>query len=550
MRHYFHYFIFIALFLQACSSANTRGNNDNSVQAQPEISAANSSADTGYHNSQINHGNINTHDDTSTIVTTLTTEEKDSASTDIWQRIRNNLEISHNLSYPAVKSKLEFYARKQNYLDRVAERATPYIYYIVEELEKRNMPLDLALLPIVESAYQPFARSRSRASGIWQFIPSTGKLYGLKQNWWYDGRRDIVAATDAALNYLEKLHDEFNGDWLLALAAYNAGERKIAYEMERNKRAGKPADFWSLHLKRETMGYVPSFLAIAELVSNPAKYGINLKEIPNQPYFDIVHIGSQIDLSTVAKMTGMSMKEIYTLNPGLNKWATDPDGPYRLLIPLNLADNFRQQLSALPPSQRVNWQKYEIRSGDTLGEIAGMFRTDVATLKQANKLRSNLIRAGNTLLIPASLKPVEQYTLSQDARKFGESKRIADGNQYTYTIKSGDTLWGISQNYGVDVEQLLAWNRLDENDILTPGDVLIVHGKQNPDFVPVVAHTNKPYQQHISYTVKQGDSLWRIARHFDVSIEQLEKWNSINKQTSLKPGQTLDIYVGQPPADV
>jgi membrane-bound lytic murein transglycosylase D len=548
MRHYCLCIIFITLFLQACSSTTSRENEpENIAYNQTGQSDKDQTANTYYHkqeglsdkdmpdaeNRQVNYNK----DDTT-------------ASTDIWQRIRQDLVIKRNLSHPSVKSRLAFYSRKQKFLDRVADRATPYIFYIVEELEKRNLPLDLALLPIVESAYQPFAHSRSRASGIWQFIPSTGKHYGLKQNWWYDGRRDIVAATDAALTYLQKLYTEFNGDWLLALAAYNAGERKIALEIERNRKAGKPTDFWSLSLKRETMGYVPSLLAVAELVANPEKYQIVLKPIPNQPHFAVVNIGSQIDLSTVADMTELSMNEIYTLNPGLNKWATDPDGPHHLLIPLAKTATLRQQLSALPVSERIKWQRYEIKAGDTLGKIANMYRTDINTLKQANKLRSNMIRAGHTLLIPSAIKPLEQYSLSQDVRKFNNLQRSDDGQQFTYIIKSGDSLWNISQNYGVSVEQLLAWNGLNEKSILTPGKKLIVYARQTPDYVPAVAHTNKPEQQHISYIVKQGDSLWHISRRYGVSVEQIQKWNGMNKRTSLRPGQNLDIYVGQPPADV
>jgi len=223
----------------------------------------------------------------------LTTQE-----TDLWKRIGSGLTLTRNISEKTTASKLAWFTRNQAYLDRVSGRAEPYLYYIVEELEKRNMPLDLALLPIVESAYNPFAYSPSRASGIWQFIPGTGKKYGLTQNWWYDGRRDIVTATDAALNYLQKLHQEFNGDWLLALAAYNSGEGNVGKAIRRNNKAGKPTDFFSLRLPRETRGYVPSLLAVAEIVSNPGKYKITLKPIANTRYFKQVDINSQIDLAS------------------------------------------------------------------------------------------------------------------------------------------------------------------------------------------------------------------------------------------------------------
>jgi len=235
--------------------------------------------------------------------------------TDAWKRIATGLRLTRDISEKTTASKLAWFARNQAYLDRVSERASPYLYYIVEELDKRDMPLDLALLPIVESAYNPFAYSPSRASGIWQFIPGTGKHYGLKQNWWYDGRRDIVAATDAALNYLQKLHNDFNGDWLLALAAYNSGEGNVARAIRRNKKAGKPIDFFSLRLPRETRGYVPSLLAVAEIVANPEKYNVTIQAIENDQYFKQVDIVSQIDLATAAELSELSIEELYTLNP-------------------------------------------------------------------------------------------------------------------------------------------------------------------------------------------------------------------------------------------
>jgi membrane-bound lytic murein transglycosylase D len=299
------------------------------------------------------------------------------------------------------------------------------------------------------------------------------------------------------------------------------------------------------------MGYVPSLMAVAEIVANPQKYNLTLKSIPNEPYFDIVDTGSQIDLATVSQLTGMSMEEIYILNPGFNKWATDPDGPHHLLIPVNRSAHFKQQLAALPQEERMKWQMVEIRNGDTLGAIANRHRTDVITIKSINNLKSNNIRAGRTLLIPVSRQPLEQYTLSQNARSFSNLKRSGDGQSMTYTIKRGDNLWDISQRYGVTVEQLCAWNGLTKKSVLRPGKTLTLWSSEKAEVMPVVAHTVAPEKQgHITYTVKQGDSLWLIARRHGVSVDQLQKWNSLNKRSTLRPGQSLDIYTGTPPADV
>ena len=362
---------------------------------------------------------------------------------DIWLRIRDQLVFHRHSEKASVKARLAWYARHQDYLDRVAERARPYIYYIVEALEKRNMPVELALLPIVESAYQPFAYSRSHASGIWQFIPGTGKLYGLKQNWWYDGRRDIVAATDAALNYLEKLNKEFNGDWLLALAAYNTGERNVARAISRNKKAGKPTDFWSLRLPRETRGYVPSLLAVAELLMKPNQHGVQWQTIENKPFFTIVPIEKQLDLATAANLAGISMDEIYTLNPAFNRWATDPKGPHRLLIPVEKSQRFVTDLRALPDSERISWIRHVIKRGENLGLIARFYHTSVSALKQTNNLRSNLIREGHSLLIPSSLHPLKHYTLSMDSRRYSGLKKSGNGKNYIYISYTVAILSGI-----------------------------------------------------------------------------------------------------------
>lgn len=463
---------------------------------------------------------------------------------DIWALIREGLELDRDLDQRGVQTRIKWFAKNQQYIDRVVERAEPYLFHITSRLKERDMPLDLALLPIVESAYQPFAYSRSHASGIWQFISSTGKQYGLKHNWWYDGRRDIVAATDAALDYLAMLHKRFNGDWQHALAAYNTGEGNVERAIRRNKKAGKKTDFWSLRLPRETRGYLPSLLAIAEVLRNK-KYNIRFNPIPNTPYFESIDVGSQIDLATVAKLSGLSIAEVYTLNPGFNRWATDPDGPHRLLIPVAKAAQFKQGLAALPASERLTWKKHTIREGESLNRIAARYQTSVSALKQTNRLRGDLIRAGRALLIPVAKQPGNYYSLSADARKFSALKKTADGKSYIYTIKRGDNLWDIGRHYGISVRQLTEWNGIYQKSILRPGQKLTVWIKADPaearqNLIKAVAKkTNNGL-----YTVRRGDSLWLIARKFNIRVKDLLEWNNLKRGKYLQPGQNLIVQSG------
>ena len=279
----------------------------------------------------------------------------------LWNLIRDGLVFDNNINRKKVKNKVAWFSRNQQYITRVVGRADPYLYHIVMKLKEREMPLDLALLPIVESAYQPFALSPSRASGIWQFIPSTGKRYGLKQNWWYDGRRDIVASTDAALDYLESLHKRFNGNWFHALAAYNSGEGNVERAIRKNKKLGKNTDFWTLKLPSETRSYVPSLLAIAEVLKNSDKYKINFGEIKNSSYFEVIDVKTQIDLATVSNLSDLTIDEVYLLNPGFNRWATDPSGPHQILIPVGKAQKFKEKLAELPKSERIAWKQHIIQ---------------------------------------------------------------------------------------------------------------------------------------------------------------------------------------------
>ena len=472
-------------------------------------------------------------------------KQPDSASSqpgDIWQKLSDNLNLPRHLDHRTVKGKLAWYAKNQEYLDRVATRSSPYLFYIIGEVEKRGMPLELALLPVVESAYHPFAYSRSHASGIWQFIPSTGKIYGLKQNWWYDGRRDIVASTRAALDYLEKLNKEFDGDWLLALAAYNSGERNVARAIRRNKRAGKKTDFFSLRLPRETRGYVPSLLAVSELVANPEQYGVNWIPVVDRPYFAQVNTGEQIDLAVAAELADLSMDELYTLNPGFNRWATDPAGPHRLLVPVAREKSFLQKLTQLAEGDRINWQRHVINQGETLGQIASRYHTSVAALKSVNNLRSNLIRRGHSLLVPIPKEATRHYSLSLDSRH-RRGLKSADGNKYIYTVRRGDTLWHIGRRYGVSTTQLARWNGISQKRYLQPGQKLNLWLADADKKLPSTsANKSRADKDPFHYIVKKGDSLWLIAKKFNVTVKQLLAWNNLRKNKYLYPNQKLTVY--------
>jgi membrane-bound lytic murein transglycosylase D len=293
---------------------------------------------------------------------------------DLLERVRTGFALD-DVDEPAIDAQANWFANHPDFLERTFGRSELWLYYIVGQLEQRNMPRELALLPVIESAFEPYAYSSARAAGLWQFISDTGRRFGLKQDWWYDGRRDPIEATRAALDYLQALHDEFNGDWLLAIAAYNCGEMAVTRAMEKNQRAGRPTDFWHLKLPAETRGYVPELLAMRRLVANPGRYGLEFSHILNEPYFVPIATGGQIDLEVVAKIAGISTEDLYTLNPAFHRWATDPTGPHRLLVPVDAAEGLEQTLAQLTPDQRMRIEHYTVQRSDSVATIARHFLT-------------------------------------------------------------------------------------------------------------------------------------------------------------------------------
>src|SRR3989344_9053879 len=397
-------------------------------------------------------------------------EEAAPSHPDIWSRIRGGFSIKP-LDSPLVEREARWFANNPEYMQRMMERAKLYLYYIVEEVEKRGMPMEIALLPAIESAYKANAYSRARASGLWQFIPSTGRLYGLKANWWYDGRRDVQASTQAALDYLEKLYNDFDGEWHLALAAYIAGEGKVGRMMKYNERKGKSTDYQYLKLKRETQHYVPKLMAMVSIVADPAKYGVQLADIPNEPYFARVETGSQVDLGVVAKLMDLSVDDLQDINPGYRRWATDPNGPHHLLVPADKKEALIEGLSNLPEAERIQWQHHAVKRGETLHEIGRRYGRDVETLRTANNLRSNLLRVGQDLLIPVSSRPIT-VAAARTSYRSAVAHTAKRGETVIHRVRRGDTLSSIARRYNVLGHQLAKWNFISADGILRLGQKL------------------------------------------------------------------------------
>ncbi len=464
------------------------------------------------------------------------------APDDALDRLRRNFRLTYT-DNPRTAAEKRWFVRHPEYLERVFTRAQRYLPYIVEELERRDLPLELALLPIVESAYDPFAYSHGRAAGLWQMIPGTAKRFGVQQNWWYDGRRDVVDSTRAALDYLEYLYKFNDGNWLNAIASYNSGEGNVRRAVRRNKQKGRSTDFWSLSLPKETSMYVPKLLALVEIVADPAGHGVTLPVVVDEPQFAVADIGSQLDLALAAELAGVDVDTVYQYNPGYNRWSTDPAGPHRLVMPIDVMPQFTAALAEVPTGERVRWKRHKVKSGEAISQIAERYNTTVSALRAANNLRSNTIRAGHHLLIPVATKPLSAYSKSADARLEQKQNRQRAGNRVEHIVASGESFWTISRRYGITHRQLAAWNGMAPGDTLSVGKKLVIWTDKasGPAVSPATAAGGTT--RKLRYTVRNGDSLYLIARKFRVGIDQIARWNNLDKSQILRPGQKLTMYV-------
>ena len=434
----------------------------------------------------------------------------------------------------------DYYLRHPKYLQQVSKRAEPFLWLIVEQIEANNLPFELALLPVVESTFDPYAYSYAGASGLWQFMPISGARFGLRQDWWYDGRRDVYASTRGALRYMQILHRYLGNDWLYAFAAYNSGEGRVERAIAKNRKAGMPVDYWNLDLPKETEKYVPKFLALVDILRNHEKYDIDLPFIPNKQALTYVDIGSQIDLSYAAELAELSLAEVQLLNPAFNHWATSPDGPHKLLLPSVVAKEFSNKLAKVDKNKRIRWDRYRVKSGDSLSMIAQRNKTTTSVLKQINDLNSSFIKIGQPLLIPIASASQQQY-LSLQAKRLQdqESSQQLTKKKVTHKVIEGDTLWDISRRYKVTSQQIAKWNGLKVKQTLRLGQTLKIWKASS---VNTFANTKK-ITRHVTYHVRTGDSLGGIANKFNVKTADLVRWNNIKNSRMIKPGQKIKVYV-------
>ncbi|MFY7698071.1 MAG: LysM peptidoglycan-binding domain-containing protein [Legionella sp.] len=395
-----------------------------------------------------------------------------------WDVLRKQFTLNHQVNQPEVQHQLRWLVSHPGYLERLAQ-SKPYMYHIVTEINKRNLPGELALVPMIESAFDPFAYSGMGAAGLWQLMPGTGTDLGLKRDWWYDGRRSIQPSTNAALNYLTYLNRLFNGDWILAFAAYDSGEGTVSRAIKHSQQA-YPINFWTLTLPQETKAYIPRLLALAEIIQNPERYQIKLPPIAHVPYFEEVNIGSQIDLKHAAQLAGISYRDLIKLNPGFNHWTTAPYSPFKLLIPADRVDDFSRNLASIPQEKRVSWIRHQVTVEDNLYSIAHKYHTTIQLIKRLNQLTSNALKIGQLLIIPNSnrisiRRPIDTIHSQQtiDSKQKTNFKML---NRYKvlHIVQKNETIALLEHRYGVRIKTILQWNRLDKPSRIKPGTQLII----------------------------------------------------------------------------
>jgi membrane-bound lytic murein transglycosylase D len=482
---------------------------------------------------------------------------------DLWMRIRKGFGLGE-LDSPLIGQHENWYANRPDYVGRMMDRSQLYLFHIVEEVQRRGLPTEIALLPMIESAFNPKAYSTGRASGIWQFIPSTGKNFGLDQNWWYDGRRNVLSATNAALDYLQKLHGMF-GSWELALAAYNCGEGTVARAIAVNRAKGLPTDYLSLRLPPESRNYVPKLLAIKHIVANPEAFRLTLNDVPNKPFFTTVRVRKHIDVALAARFADITLEEFTALNPAYTRPVITYKDNEVLLLPSSKVAIFKANMQRYGDRQLHSWQAYQGRRGERVDKIAHKFEITVAQLHHLNSVQEKRgkLKMAQLLLVPLKLvKPLP--TAAQIA-----TTKLPTPSQ-NYLVQKGDTLYALARRFGTTVETLQNHNHLDGNDVnvgstieisVTETKMLAENDVSNSSKIDAetttpaaespaelvsvreVTRTARPAVpvRRSFYTVKRGDTLLGIAQAFQVAVKDLRRWNNLRSKSRLMPGSKIRV---------
>lgn len=474
----------------------------------------------------------------------------------VWDRVRHGFHMAP-MDSPLVNVHARWYAEHPAYVKRMLERSRRYLYHIVDAVEQRNMPMEIALLPMIESGFNPQALSRSHAAGIWQFIPATGKNYGLLQNAWYDGRRDITAATQAALDYLQKLFMDF-GSWELALAAYNCGEGCVSKAQQKNAAAGLPTDYASLNLPIETKHYVPKLLAIKQLVQEPESFGVELNDIPNEPYFTQVSLNpNNMDMRSAARLAGMSVDEFLSLNPAFPRRVIRSSTEVSVLVPVDKADQFQ---SNLQKGEWDSWQPYRAKKGETPEQLAMRFHTSATRLSEHNnfKLYRGKLRANQVILVPvnadseaANDKEIASWA-EAEKQNFSDDTATLTYASHVHVVHKGETLFAVARKYRVSTSDLKRWNGLRTAHVKAGQrlTVKLASASSQTGSAHGIGKSDKP-QAHATiskknggkaryYTVRRGDTLASISGRFNIAQADLRRWNQI-RGYHLQPGAKLVI---------
>ncbi len=413
--------------------------------------------------------------------------ENDSGN--LWDEIRNTFQLTQNACDPAVQLEIDWYRRHPKTFHNIALDALPYLYYIHNEVRRMGLPGEVALIPMIESAYNPFIYSKAGAAGLWQLMPGTGSGLGLRINFWYDGRRDVVASTQAALTYFQRLNRFFSGDWLLTIAAYDSGEGTILRAIEMN--SGQ-RDFWSLSLPKETQKYVPKLLALVEIIKNPESYNLNLPYIPNKPYFSHVQVGKPMDLGAAAQLAHVPLNDLYRLNPGFNRWETGPDGPHTLLLPVEHAKILAAHLLQHPLSDEPGFHYHKVQKGEKLHAIAEKYHLSVDELKAQNHLASNYVRAGSTLKIPQAKEALDsrkKVILAYQTENIGPHRVM-------HEVKISDSIEAIAARYHVTANAIRFWNHILAGQSIKTGSILTIWTKLTASQIVQASNTIRTIKHH------------------------------------------------------